>query len=225
MVSSIGSNPLGRWLVRNLGWIAAAGLVVGLALVPATPALGSAPPAHKVVICHATPPDTARNGWHAINVDVASVGYRHSGHQAKHDADIIPPYAYGKFSYAGKNWTDEGQAIWANDCKAVAPTPKTPTPTPTAEPTATATATPTATPTGEVEPTAATNPTATPTPTGGVQPATGTPRTTLPPTDTVGASASGGGAAPLAIAIIVGLLGAASLLGLTVADRAGRRTR
>jgi hypothetical protein len=65
-------------------------------------------PEHKVTICHATPPDTAANGWNSITVDVASVGYQHSGHQDEHAADIIPAWSYtdgdgNTVSYEGKN--------------------------------------------------------------------------------------------------------------------------
>jgi hypothetical protein len=214
---------LRRWLIRNVTWLAAGTLVAGLAVASAGPVLGSAPPQHKVVICHATPPDTARNGWHKITVDVASVGYRHAGHQTEHDADIIPPYAYGSLTFEGKNWTSDGQAIWANDCRAVAPTP-TATTAPTPGPTATPTTTPTATPTGEVEPTATTAPTATAsaTPTGEVEPATGTPATTLPPTDT---SSSTGGSSLLGLLAILGVLATASVVAFSTADRSAPRRR
>jgi LPXTG-motif cell wall-anchored protein len=74
-------------------------------------------PEHKVTICHATPPDTAANGYVEITVDVASVGYQNSGHQDQHAADIIPPYSYDSFTYAGKG----DQSILANDCKVATP--------------------------------------------------------------------------------------------------------
>src|SRR6266567_939130 len=99
--------------------------IVGLALGNVASALATKPLEHLVTICHATPPDTAAQGWHAITVDVASSGYRKSGHQDRHDADIIPPWSYTAadrniLSYPGKNWTDAGQAIWNNDCIAPA---------------------------------------------------------------------------------------------------------
>ena len=31
--------------------------------------------------------------------------------------DIIPPFTYSGGTFAGMNWTTEGQAIYANDCK------------------------------------------------------------------------------------------------------------
>ena len=63
----------------------------------------------NVRICHATPPDTAASGWvsnHPANIGILI------GHATQHDADIIP--SFGQFP--GKNWNDEGQAIWNNDC-------------------------------------------------------------------------------------------------------------
>lgn len=93
-------------------------VLVALAVFLVGHAWGTAPnPEHKVTICHATPPDTAAQGYVSITVDVASVGYQHSGHQDQHDADIIPPYSYTDaeghtFSYPGKG----DQSILANGC-------------------------------------------------------------------------------------------------------------
>ena len=64
------------------------------------------PPSH---ICHAIPPDTAVNGWNKISPSIPQL----VGHIAQHDADIIPPFG----QYGGKNWNEEGQAIWENDCE------------------------------------------------------------------------------------------------------------
>jgi hypothetical protein len=94
-------------------------------------ATAGAPTDHTVTICHATPPDTAANGWQQLSVDVSSVGYQQSGHQDQHDADIIPPYDFGDFSFAGKNWDATGQAIWNNGCVV----PETPTSEETTTPT------------------------------------------------------------------------------------------
>lgn len=106
---------------------------LAVAFAGASPALATAPPSHKVTICHATPPDTAENGWVAINVDIASTGYQHSGHQDQHDADIIPAYDYPGFVFAGKNLDTYfygvlGSDILANGC--VDPTQPTPSPVP-----------------------------------------------------------------------------------------------
>ncbi len=90
------------------------------------------PTGHKVTICHATSSET--NPYVRPTVDIASAGYPnntsgHAGHGrdgvwypgAKADGfdwgDIIPPYTYGDFSYAGLNWTTAGQAIYNNGCK------------------------------------------------------------------------------------------------------------
>jgi hypothetical protein len=215
VASRIRSIPPRPWLQRNLGWIAAAALVAAVALLSSTPAvMGSAPPNHKIVICHATPPETAANGWNMIEVDVASVGYQHAGHESRHDADIIPPYTYGGASFPGKNWTTLGQAIWDNDCRAVAPTVA-----PTAVPTVTPTVAPTPTPTGDVAPTQGPNPT----PTGDVQPATGTPSVTLPPTDMVGVPR--GAASPVALTAIGLVLATTSLVALSLDHRRRRHSR
>ena len=109
----------------------------------ATPASASPPPEHRVTICHATPPDTAANGWVEITVDVASVGYRHSGHEDEHDADIIPPYEYDDFSYPGKG----DQAILANGCVSTTPSPsQTPSPSPSGSPSPSQSPSPSVTP-------------------------------------------------------------------------------
>jgi hypothetical protein len=224
VASRVAQTPARRWLFRNVGWIAASAFVAMVALLPTSTVLGSAPPAHKVVICHATPPDTAAQGWNVIEVDVASVGYQHAGHESKHDADIIPPYTYGGFTFAGKNWTAQGQAIWENDCAAVSPTATptdAPTVTPTQAPTATPTATlgPTPTPTGEVQPTEGVNPT--PTPTGEVEDVTGTPGTTLPPTDTAGRPT--GTTSPVVAVVLAAVV--AFAIALAVDARTMRRSR
>lgn len=82
----------------------------------ATSASASKPPSHLVTICHATPPDTAADGYVEITVDVASVGFVQSGHADQHDADIIPAYTFDGFSFPGKNWDSDGQAILNNGC-------------------------------------------------------------------------------------------------------------
>ncbi len=109
-------------------------LAVGLTIADQA---GATPPnpEHKVTICHAHPADSLTGPWVSITVDVASVGYQHSGHQDEHDGDIIPPYEYTDaegvvFSYPGKG----DQAILANGCVAIEPSP-TPTPSPTESPT------------------------------------------------------------------------------------------
>lgn len=106
-------KPLMMAVAVSLGLWTVAGVGIAHATQPS--------PEHKVTICHAHPADTAASGYNEIEVDVASVGYQQSGHQDEHDADIIPPWSYtvgeSTFSYDGKNWTDEGQAIWNNHCE------------------------------------------------------------------------------------------------------------
>lgn len=111
-------------------------MLSGLGLVAfATTADATKPaPEHKVTICHATPPDTAAQGWVSITVDVASVGYQHQGHESEHDADIIPAYAYGDFTFDGKNLSTDfdgalGSDILANGCEKPSTEPS-PSPSP-----------------------------------------------------------------------------------------------
>jgi len=52
---------------------------------------------NPVTLCHATPPDTAANGWHSITVDDDAVFKE--GHAGEHDDDIIPAFDY---------WTQDG---------------------------------------------------------------------------------------------------------------------
>jgi hypothetical protein len=91
------------------------------------------------------------------------------------------------------------------------PTPEEPTPTPDA-PEPTATPEPDQ-PTGGDDP----EPTATPEPEGGVEPVTGTPGVTLPPTDTLAASATSVDAdegMPMGLILIGGLVAAIATLSL-----------
>lgn len=115
----------------------------------------------KVTICHAN----NGNGWVQITVDEDAVDkegngdHNRSGHQS--GRDIIPP---GSWDDDGRNWDNEGQAIYNNGCEK----PKaTPTPTPTKKPK----------PTRPPKPTIKL--TATPT-----QSVTATPALTVTPTDT-----------------------------------------
>lgn len=138
-----------------------------------TPTPGGEHEHNPVRMCHATPPDSAKNGWVKITVDDDSVVKE--GHD-RHNDDIIPSFHYWdkhgndwsyKF-YPGKNWDSRGQDIWKNGCeKPVKPKPTctaTPTVTPTVTPTATPTATPTETPTETPTATPTASPTSTPGP-------------------------------------------------------------
>lgn len=95
--------------------------------VAATPttAIGCEEHEHNpVTICHATPPDTAANGYQVITVDDDALANGAGGHDPEHDMDIIPDFWYwhqtggdwANLYYPGKNWDSTGQAIWANGC-------------------------------------------------------------------------------------------------------------
>lgn len=71
----------------------------------------------EVTFCHATPPDTAANGYEQITTD--DDGIMQQGHASQHSADIIPPFSVGEIEFPGQNWAPLGQAIWNNDCQAV----------------------------------------------------------------------------------------------------------
>jgi hypothetical protein len=108
-------------------------------LVPALVLLGvlahvagaTSPPDHQITLCHAT--DSYTNPYVVITVDVASVRFAgHEGHDgpiffpaiAKHTkwGDIIPPASNdGTRAVTPKNWSAEGQSIWADGCAATAP--------------------------------------------------------------------------------------------------------
>jgi LPXTG-motif cell wall-anchored protein len=87
-------------------------------------ASASAPPNHKVTLCHRTASHT--NPYVVITVDVASVlgSHGHDGHNGPvftpgisgKWGDIIPPFDYGTQHYAGKNWTAQGQSILDAGC-------------------------------------------------------------------------------------------------------------
>ena len=90
-----------------------------------------------VTLCHATPPDTAAQGWEAITVDDDSIVT--SGHNEQHDLDIIPAFDYWAqvddvwtlLHFAGKNLDTvfsgiPGSAILAAGCEYTV-TPNAPT--------------------------------------------------------------------------------------------------
>ena len=71
----------------------------------------------ELTLCHARPPDTAINGWRQITIDDDG-GFedflnQFRAHNRQHDADIIPPIG----EFGGKNWDEEGQAIYRNGCE------------------------------------------------------------------------------------------------------------
>jgi uncharacterized repeat protein (TIGR01451 family) len=91
--------------------------------------------ATHVTICHATPPDTAANGYVVISPSASGV---YHGHLRQHDADIIPPFVYNGVTYS-LNWDATGQAIWNNGCHVPASSSGTTT---TTTPTTTTTSAP-----------------------------------------------------------------------------------
>lgn len=112
-------------------------------------AVNNGPPPHpdgganQIPICHATPADTAANGWNLLTPDDDAVATNQSGHSDEHDADIIPAFSYWlkigngndatweERTFPGKNLTTDfggfsGAQILANDCvKPTAPPPPT----------------------------------------------------------------------------------------------------
>ena len=59
---------------------------------------------NPVTLCHATPADTAAEGWHSITVDDDAVFKE--GHAYEHDADIIPAFYY---------WTGSDKDGWTQN--------------------------------------------------------------------------------------------------------------
>jgi hypothetical protein len=106
-----------------------AATAVGVAAVSSTLSANVALPT-KVRICHAT--GSTSNPYVSQEPEIENNGDLQGGH-LNHDRDIIPPYQYidanGETqTYPGKNWIEEGQAIWANGCKIPPPPPKPITP-------------------------------------------------------------------------------------------------
>jgi len=182
-MSSNSHKPSGSQSVHRARWGIAAsiGLIgaVGVSALIVIPSV-SATPSDKVTICHAT---SATNNPYVVNtVSTSSVdefgnpdlnghgdhtGPVYSDGMDSGWGDIIPPFEDSKsgVSFAGLNWSAEGQAIWNAGCNPVKPSP-TPTPTET-------TVSPTPTPTETTG-----SPTPTPTETTGSP--TPTPITTSP---------------------------------------------
>ncbi len=107
-------------------------------MTPATPMGTPIVVEKKVTLCHASA--AGSNAYVSVNVSIHSVAdaYSVDGH-GDHTGgiwpspgwgDIIPPYTYQDYTYPGMNWTDEGKAIYNNDCSPIS----TPTPTATNSP-------------------------------------------------------------------------------------------
>jgi hypothetical protein len=82
----------------------------------------------SVSICHATPPDTAANGWSKQSISPSSAANPVPGHDG-HAADIIPQFDFGGgIAFAGQNLTHDfgggvtGQMILDNECENPEPT-------------------------------------------------------------------------------------------------------
>lgn len=220
----------------------AAALAGGGVLALTAAAEATAPPGHKVTICHATASTT--NPYVIETVDIASIEsfVSGSGHGSSgvNVGDIIPP-----FTYAPDNFTFAGlgdQSILANGCRvAAAPTPTptlAPSSTPTVEPSATPTvapsSTPTVTPSSTPPPASVASPTPSATVSSSPSPSTapGAPATApnnSTPTGGVDATASTATGEPLAdtglnnTAFLIGILLLA--LGLLVMAGAAIRVR
>jgi len=99
--------------------------------------LATGPTGHTITICHANSDEKAP--YVTETPDIAQAGYGDTAGHAAHGGDgvwypgakgdgfnwgdIIPPYDYTPdggdlFHFDGLNWTEEGQAIWSNDCVA-----------------------------------------------------------------------------------------------------------
>jgi hypothetical protein len=152
-------------------------LALGIFGIFAHVAGATSSPDHEITICHAT--GSYSNPYVVITVDVASTQLAgHVGHDgpvfftaiAKHTdwGDIIPPTSNGgTIAVTPKNWSAQGQSIWANGCGATGPVTTTavgvttttggPATTTTNEATTTTTAEPETTTTGPGEPTTTTS--------------------------------------------------------------------
>ncbi len=125
------SNDLEDSLSKRSTWF---GLVATGALIASSWAIGaggaSAQIVTSVTICHRT--NSNSNPYVQITPDVSGVLNGHDGHtgpvwdptlKEQHIkwGDIIPPFDYSGGSFAGYNWTTEGQAIYENDCSTKPP--------------------------------------------------------------------------------------------------------
>lgn len=82
----------------------------------------------KITICHATPPEDAKNGWNEQEISPDSAADPVKGHDG-HAADIIPAFDFGGgIDFDGQNLDHDfgggvtGQMILDNDCENPDPT-------------------------------------------------------------------------------------------------------
>jgi hypothetical protein len=86
--------------VKKLFWSLA--IVLPLALVFFTAVQAHIDHGHTpVTLCHATPPDTAKEGYNLITTD--DDGVFTQGHDSEHDADIIPAFDYWSYEKVGSH--------------------------------------------------------------------------------------------------------------------------
>jgi len=120
LINGVKSSLIKQTLkTKTLPFIMTAALTVAL-VVPTTIFAQQAP--ESVTICHATA--STENPYVQQTPNIQNDGSLVGGHldhtgpiyPAQNWGDIIPSYQSGEFSYPGMNWTDEGQAIWNNNC-------------------------------------------------------------------------------------------------------------
>lgn len=186
-------------LGRRLAWLVVIGLTAAALLAPSSTAIAAA--LDTIDICHATGSNSNPYIVNSPSKDGDVSG--HADHTGpiwfdgiqEEWGDIIPPFTFPEGSFPGLNWTEEGQAIYENDCNI--PEAEAPTPTPTPTPPPAVTPAP---------------------PAGGVGGATGTPAgaadPTLPSTSTIDGQGGGptGDGWRMILLAMAGLLAAALLL-------------
>jgi hypothetical protein len=179
-----------KFMVVVVAVLATAAAIV---LIARTSASGLTPPPSgevivKVSICHST--GSQQNPYVINEPDASGDVQGHAGHTgpvwtpgASSWGDIIPPFTYSGGTFAGLNWTAQGQAIYANDCEPVDTPPTTAGPPPTTGGPSPTTGGPSPT-TGGPSPTTAPGGTTTPA-TGGATPTVSPGAATRPPTAVV----------------------------------------
>ncbi|MFN8156858.1 MAG: LPXTG cell wall anchor domain-containing protein [Candidatus Nanopelagicales bacterium] len=133
--SSFSVSRRGVLAASTVGALGVAVVAVPMLAISASATPSSGSDDHKVTICHRD--NDEKKPYVKETVDIASTGLLKSGHnghtgdvfapgmKADHDkwGDIIPPYTYKTFTFAGLNWDADGQAIYKAGCKVVVATP------------------------------------------------------------------------------------------------------
>ncbi len=99
------------------GRIACAAALAGAAVIAVTPALGAAPQAQQIDICHATA--SAKNPYVLIHPAAAGVVNGHAGHQDQRD--FIPSFTYKGGFFAGQHYDAAGEKFVTGGCKGTPP--------------------------------------------------------------------------------------------------------